>query len=395
MRLGAVSPPPSPGLELAAGEVLDRRLRAGHARPVAVALSGGGDSLALLLAAADWAARADRRLIVLTVDHRLRPESAAWTDVCEARAERLGLAFRGLAWAADKPTTGLPAAARAARHALLADAARESGARVILLGHTADDVLEARLMRQAGSTTPEPREWSPSPAWPQGRGLFVLRPLLAVRRAEIRAWLAARGERWIDDPANADAAYARPRARQALAAGATPSAAEPPASAKALARAARPDGEAGFEIDRPALRAAAPEALARFAAAACLCAAGTTRPPDRAKAQRLAARLAGAEAGFAVTLAGARIEADGETVRFRREPGETARGGLAPIRLGAGEIGVWDGRFEVAADGPCDVAAAPRGTTPVALDRSVTLAARSLTHERLLAACGAVEAEPL
>jgi tRNA(Ile)-lysidine synthase len=394
VRLGAVSLPPTPGLEQAAGEVLDRRLHAGHPRPVALALSGGGDSLALLLAAADWAARADRRLIVLTVDHRLRPESAAWTEACAARAERLGLAFRGLAWSGDKPAAGLPAAARAARHALLADAAREAGARVILLGHTADDVLEARLMRASGSTTPEPREWSPSPAWPQGRGIFLLRPLLGVRRADIRAWLAARGERWIDDPGNEDAAYARPRARQALAAGATPPVAEPAASSAALALTARPDGEAGFEMDRPTLRAAAPEARARFAAAACLCAAGTTRPPDRAKAQRLAALLAGGES-FAVTLAGARIEADGEIVRFRREPGEAARGGLAPIRLGSGETGVWDGRFEVAADRPVEVAAAPRAAMPVALDESATLAARSLTHERLLAACGAVEAEPL
>src|SRR5213079_1546584 len=132
----------------------------------------------------------------------------------------LGHPFRALGWSGDKPTTGLPAAARAARHALLADAAREAGARAILMGHTADDILEARLMRAEGSTTPDPREWTPSPAWPQGRGVFLLRPLLDLRRADLRRWLSARGETWIDDPANEDASYARPRARQALAAGA-------------------------------------------------------------------------------------------------------------------------------------------------------------------------------
>ncbi|HZZ32893.1 MAG TPA: tRNA lysidine(34) synthetase TilS [Phenylobacterium sp.] len=359
-----------------------------------MALSGGGDSLALLLAAAEWAVGADRRLIVLTIDHGLRPESSAWTQGCAASAGRVGAAFRGLAWAGDKPATGLPAAARAARHALLADAAREAGARVVLLGHTADDVLEARLMRETGSTTPEPREWSPSPAWPQGRGIFLLRPMLGVRRADIRDWLAARGESWIDDPANADTSYARPRARQAVADGAWPTAAEPRVSAKALALAAEPDGKAGFAIDRTVLRGAEPQAVARFAAAACLCAAGTSRPPARAKAERLAARLVGDDA-FIVSLAGARIEADGEIVRFRREPGEAARGGLAPLSLRPGETGVWDGRFEVVADGSCEVAAAPRGTTPVAPDGPVSLISRSLTHERLLAACGAVEAEPL
>jgi tRNA(Ile)-lysidine synthase len=385
--------PPS-GLEQAAGEVLDRRLLRDRAPPIAVALSGGGDSLALLLTAADWASDAGRRLIVLTVDHRLRLESAEWTQACAATAERLGLAFQALAWTGAKPASGLPAAARAARHAQLADAAREAGARVILMGHTADDVLEARLMREAGSTTPEPHEWSPSPAWPQGRGLFLLRPLLGVRRAEIRGWLAARGEAWIDDPANEDAAYARPRARQALGRGAAPAAAASRAPAMALALAARADEAAGFEVDRAVLRAAEPAALARFAAAACLCAAGTTRPPARAKAERLAARLAGAE-DFAASLAGARVEARGDIVRVRREPGEAARGGLAPLTLQPGETAVWDGRFEVMCRRAVEVFAAPREVAPMPRDEDAEFAVRPLTHERLLAACGAIEAEPL
>ncbi len=108
--------------------ILDRRLRAQSRRPVAVALSGGGDSLALLLASDTWAKAAKRSLLVLTVDHGLQAESAAWTTACAATAERLGLAFRALAWIGDKPSTGLPAAARAARQALLADAARDAGA---------------------------------------------------------------------------------------------------------------------------------------------------------------------------------------------------------------------------------------------------------------------------
>jgi len=394
VHLAAADALPPSGLEQTVGHVLDRRLRAGHSRPIAIALSGGGDSLALLLAAADWAARAGRQLIVVTVDHRLRPESAAWTEACAAAAARLGLAFRPLAWTGDKPTTGLPAAARAARHALLADAARDIGARVILVGHTADDVLEARLMRQAGSTTPEPREWSPSPIWPQGRGLFLLRPLLGVRRAKIRAWLSARGETWIEDPANADAAYARPRARQALARGAAPEAVEARASATALALAARADTAAGFEIDRAILRAAEFAAVARFAAAACLCAAGTARPPGRAKVERLAERLA-APLDFTASLAGARVEARGDIARFQREPGEAARGGLAPLSLQPGDAGVWDGRFEIMAARPTAAVAAARGASPMAQDEGVELDIRPLTYERLLAACGAIEAEPL
>ena len=376
----------APGLEHAVGEVLDRRLLRDSARPVAVALSGGGDSLALLLAAVDWAKGAGRPLLVLTVDHQLRAESADWTKACAATSGRLGLAFSALAWTGSKPTTGLPAAARHARHALLADAAREAGARVILMGHTADDGLEARVMRNEGSTTPEPREWSPSPVWPQGRGLFLLRPLMGVRRADIRRWLAARGESWIDDPANEDTTYARPRARQALALGAATAAAQstPSATALALACQASPDG--GFELARDELRAASPEARIRFTSAACLCAAGTSRPPARLRVERLAARL-GEGAPFVASLAGARIEADPDRARFLREPGEATRGGLAPIRLEAGETGVWDGRFEVTAQRGLEVRATPRSTRPDAPGRPLTL-------DRLLAACGAIEREP-
>jgi tRNA(Ile)-lysidine synthase len=393
VHLAATATKPSPGLEQAAGDVLDRRLLRDHPRPVAIALSGGGDSLALLLAAHDWARAAGRPVIVLTVDHRLRPESAAWTETCAATARRLGLPYRALAWTGDKPKAGLPAAARAARHALLADAAREAGSRVVLLGHTADDVLEARLMREAGSTTPDPREWSPSPAWPEGRGLFLLRPLLGVRRAEIREWLTRRDERWIDDPANTDAAYARPRARQALGRGAAAPGANASASANALALATCADDTAGLEIDRAALRAAEQAALMRFVSAACLCAAGTRRPPERAKTERLAARLRGDET-FTASLAGARIEAKAGMARFGREAGEAARGGLAPVYLRARETAVWDGRFEVTADRAIEITAAPRGTTPASADGATGLAVRPLTYERLLAACGAVEAEP-
>src|ERR1700722_7155703 len=81
------------------------------------------------------------------------------------------------------------------------------GAPVILLAHTADDLMEAEIMRRMGASAPSPRQWSPSPAWPQGRGVFLLRPLLGHRRADLRALLHGLGETWIDDPANDDPHY--------------------------------------------------------------------------------------------------------------------------------------------------------------------------------------------
>jgi tRNA(Ile)-lysidine synthase len=400
------------------GAILDRRLRPESRRPVAVAFSGGGDSLALLLAADAWAETVGRELLVLTVDHRLQPDSEAWTEACAATAERLGMAFQPLAWTGEKPTTGLSAAARAARHRLLADAARAAGASVVLMGHTADDILEARLMRTRGSTASEPREWSPSPAWPEGRGVFLLRPLLGLRRAGIRDWLVARGERWIDDPANESPLSLRAQARRAIGGGgADPGPTSEPAAAAPLARACRPDAAAGLHAPRRDIAAAAPGVAARFLSAACLCAAGTSRPPPREAALRLAERLAGPD-GFVTTLAGARIEADGETVRFLREAGEAARGGLRPLILGAGETAVWDGRFEITAARAMEVRAAlglrqalspadqdalvalsagARDTVPVVVgeDGPRLAVATPMALERLLAACGAVEIEPI
>ena len=85
-------------LEAGAHAAFARRLEPGARRPLAVALSGGGDSLALTLIADAWARRAGRDLVVLTVDHGLQAASADWTQACRAHAERLALPFRSLAW---------------------------------------------------------------------------------------------------------------------------------------------------------------------------------------------------------------------------------------------------------------------------------------------------------
>jgi tRNA(Ile)-lysidine synthase len=321
------------------------RLNGPPGTPVALALSGGGDSLALLLAASLWAGRADRRLIALTVDHRLRAESADWARFAADRAARLGVAHRTLVWEGAKPAAGLQAAARAARHALLADAARAEGAHVILMGHTADDVMEAASMRRAGVQVAAPRSWSPSPAWPQGRGLFLHRPFLGVRRAALRDWLEALGERWIDDPANEDARFARTRARRRLTQGETvPADSDPPAEC------VDPTGiRLGLGGDLTLSRdALVGPAARRLLAALCLCASGATRPPRGLALDRLLAQLA-LPHDMTASLAGARIEARGQEVSFCREPGEFARAGTERTSLPEGES-VFDGRFELFAD---------------------------------------------
>jgi tRNA(Ile)-lysidine synthase len=370
--------------------VLERRLRTHIAAPLAVAFSGGGDSLALLLAAKAWADANGRRLLVLTVDHGLNPASTDWTRWCGETAERLGVAFQALRWEGAKPAAGLPAAARAARHALLADAARDAGARVILLGHTADDLIEAAAMRTEGSSVSDPAAWSPSPAWPQGRGVFLLRPMLGLRRAEIRDGLRAMGETWIDDPANEDLRFARARARlhhsspersegegdhaehggggdsepagrgavrgATSVAGATP----PPCSAWSPS----PASWGGLTLPTSSPGA--------HIAAACLCAGGTSRPPRGDRLERLVARLRSGET-FTATLAGARIASDGRTATFTRDLG---RAGLPEQSVLPGAPAVWDGRFEILSDAAATVR--PLGGLSRRLPRTQQAALRAL-----------------
>ncbi len=402
----------------------ERWLNGPAAAPVAVALSGGGDSLALLHLAKAWADRAGRRLVALSVDHGLDPASAGWSRFAAERAQRLGVPHRALAWQGAKPTAGLPAAARAARHALLAEAARAEGAVVILMGHTADDLMEAELMRRAGASAPSPRIWSPSPAWPEGRGVFLLRPLLAHRRAELRSLLRALGETWIDDPANDDPRFARALARRRLAAGA----AAPPTAVEAIplwpGLSAVRQGLAG-ELTAPRRPLTElGEAARRALGALAVCAAGTVRAPAAASLGRIAARLCAGD-DVTASLAGARIEARGETLLFCREPGERVRRAIEPAPLPRGES-VFDGRFAIdcaeaggrigflagrAARLPPDerrrlalIPAGARGALPavVSPDGAVTcpllaqsgaIAARPLALQRLCATLGAIRDE--
>ncbi|MHB8529414.1 MAG: tRNA lysidine(34) synthetase TilS [Caulobacteraceae bacterium] len=320
------------------------------AAPLAVAFSGGGDSLALLIAAKAWADGASRRLVALTVDHGLQAASAEWARWCRRRADELGAEHRTLPWPSSEPRGNLAARAREARHQLLADAARNLGARVILLGHTLDDLLESRLMRAAGSWVGEAAPWSPSPVWPQGRSIFLLRPLIGFRRAELRSFLAAAGETWLEDPANDDPRSARARARSAIEAGARAcgraSRAAPGEPARRLLEVARigPGGE--IAVPRSALGAAVPHAARAFVGASLLCAAGASHPPAGRRLDRLMRRL-DAPGGFTATLAGARIEAGEAMIAIMREPGDLARRGGGRI-IG----GVWDGRFEMEPGAP-------------------------------------------
>lgn len=181
---------------------------------IAVAVSGGPDSLALLLLAH---AALGSRVVVLTVDHGLRADAAAEAamvgKVCAAR----GIDRVTLRWEGAKPAANLQAAARDARYALMRDWCAAHGVDWLATAHHRDDVAETLLMRLArgaglaGLSGPRPRR-------DLGQGVTLLRPLLDATHADLVALVAAAGLQAVDDPANRSPRFDRTAARALLAA---------------------------------------------------------------------------------------------------------------------------------------------------------------------------------
>jgi len=165
---------------------------------VAVAVSGGSDSVALLLLLTELAESLGLQLCVAHFDHRWRPESAADAAWVAALAQKLALPFC-LGRAPDAPPPGnREQVARRLRYAFLHSLLASGDATRIATGHTADDQAETvllRLLRGAGAT-------GLAGILPARDGTTVVRPLLFARRQELRHWLQARRQAWREDPSN-------------------------------------------------------------------------------------------------------------------------------------------------------------------------------------------------
>jgi tRNA(Ile)-lysidine synthase len=199
-----------------------------------LAVSGGPDSTALLLLAARWRAsrKSGPRLLAVTIDHGLRPESAEEAKQVKRFAKNLRVAHKTLRWRGRKPATRLQEQARAARYRLLAEAARSVGAHHILTAHTLDDQAETVLLRllrgsglaglaAMGRETLLPASLSPG-ALTGGRArrdetvLTLVRPLLDIPKARLVATLRAARLAFAEDPSNLDPRFARVRLRNLM-----------------------------------------------------------------------------------------------------------------------------------------------------------------------------------
>lgn len=194
--------------------VFDEQFGGGPGPAIGVAVSGGSDSTALLHFLANWAGRYGREIRAVSVDHGLRDASASEARGVGVHCAALGVKHDILHWTGWDGQGNLQDQARQARYGLMADWAAQNGIGDIALGHTQDDQGETVLMRLArGAGVDGLAAMAPVR---QSQGVRWLRPLLGLRRNELRAYLDQRGVTWVDDPSNEDPKYDRIKMRKAL-----------------------------------------------------------------------------------------------------------------------------------------------------------------------------------
>jgi tRNA(Ile)-lysidine synthase len=267
-----------------------------ESRPVvAVAVSGGRDSLALALLAHDWGRSRGGRLVGLIVDHGLRAEAADEARMARDTLHRQGIDSEILRWTGPKPTSGLQQAAREARYRLLFEACRAHGILHLLVAHHADDQLETVAMRAGRGSGPD--GLAGMAAMIEHRHVRLLRPLLGVRRAEITAFMCARGIAWSEDPSNADPRFERVRVRAEGRAVAAPELGGDRRTererdvARAAVAALEWDGDGRLAIDRQEIEAFNSDLCARLLSRVVQAVGGRDHPPRRDRLSRAVPRL--------------------------------------------------------------------------------------------------------
>lgn len=328
---------------------------------LALAVSGGPDSLALLFLVARWCKERGARpeVIVLTVDHGLREGSREEALMVGRLAKRLGLKHEILNWREEnKPQTGLQEQARAARYGLMAASCHAHRSPCLLTAHHLDDQAETFLMRLKRGSGLDGLAAIPQTS--SFAGIAVLRPLLDLPKVRLVATLLAEGIAWAEDPSNVDQRFERARLRAAWPAlealGLNPEALARSARRLRRAREALDHGadnfllahsqmsQAGYCLLERESLLAAPEEIALRALGRMIEAVGARGVAIRlAKLEALLEALKRAPSKTH-TLGGCRLEPLGDRIGVFRE---TRGGGLPTLRLAPGEGALWDNRFTV------------------------------------------------
>ncbi len=417
----------------------DRLLAPLAGKPLALCVSGGADSMALMHLVAEWSstlparpprqsftsslnssragwprpqqlpipswldgaefsASDDRicsvpRVVVLTIDHGLRPEAATEAKFVAAEASHLGLPHQTLKADEPPPRSGIQEWARDLRHRLileLLDAEnwwlvdhgvldRRAVSRSIIMAHHLDDQVETVLMRLArgsslrglgGMSDTQPLSLGAGPGRPNTIGGLVRRPFMSLPKSRLVATLNARGAKWIDDPTNSDERFERVRIRNAVevlrtvgvgSAGIVRSANRLRAAEMSLDgfeahwRREIIDWNGGLigEVATPKFHGRGDFSCVRLLSVLLNAFGGSARSAELAQVERLRELLMGAEGPFkGSTLGGCRIELvgeyqDGKLLIYREGRGE----GLETVPLAPSQLVEWDGgRYTVEAD---------------------------------------------
>lgn len=186
----------------------------GNVKSVGAAVSGGGDSMALLALLDRLSGALGVRVSAATVDHGLRKEARDEARLVESFARGRGLSHTTLEIKGGLGSGNLQDQARRERYRLLAEWAKECGLDAVALGHTMDDQAETLLLRLARGSGVDGLSGMAGES--RHSGMLWLRPLLSIRRADLRAWLTSQGLSWIEDPSNDDPRFDRIKSRRAL-----------------------------------------------------------------------------------------------------------------------------------------------------------------------------------
>ena len=323
---------------------------------LAVAVSGGPDSLTLAILADRWARERGGQICALTVDHRLRPASGDEIRQLKAWLSARSIPHEVLVWAGEKPRTGIQEAARFARYSLLGGWCRDHACLHLLTGHHQDDQIETHLIRRRAHSGPN--GLAGMSAIRELNDCRLLRPLLGIARDRLLAFLEAERQPFISDPSNLDPAFERSRLRQGDSAPAGKEgnsrllgeirllgrerAAHEHERDTHLARFVSLHS-AGFALLDPAMMPETPREMAqRLLSAVTAAIGGASYPPRRARIARLLANL-GEAARRGHTLGGCRFIRWRERILVMRELANAA----PPLRIRPGAQLIWDRRFEI------------------------------------------------